>query len=116
MSVSIQRFDRPEEHREFPKGTFDVVRLGNTTIGRARYEPGWVWSRDVGAGLGAPMCEVQHAGMVLQGRAMVKMSDGSEHVIAAGDLFFIEGPHDSWVLGDEPYVSLHFLGAGEYAR
>jgi len=23
---------------------------------------------------------------------------------------------DSWVVGDEPYVSLHFLGAQEYAR
>jgi hypothetical protein len=25
-------------------------------------------------------------------------------------------PHDSWVLGDQPYVSLHFLGAEHYAR
>ena len=25
-------------------------------------------------------------------------------------------PHDSWVLGDQPYVSLHFLGADHYAR
>jgi hypothetical protein len=24
-------------------------------------------------------------------------------------------PHDSWVVGDEPYVSLHFLGAEQYA-
>jgi hypothetical protein len=24
-------------------------------------------------------------------------------------------PHDSWVIGDEPYVSLHFLGAEKYA-
>ncbi len=24
--------------------------------------------------------------------------------------------HDSWVVGDECYVSLHVLGAGEYAR
>jgi hypothetical protein len=33
----------------------------------------------------------------------------SEHVgIAPG--------HDSWVIGDEPYVSLHFMGAGDYAR
>jgi hypothetical protein len=24
--------------------------------------------------------------------------------------------HDSWVVGDMPYVSLHFLGAGEYAH
>lgn len=25
-------------------------------------------------------------------------------------------PHDSWVVGDEPYVSLHFMGAEKYAR
>jgi len=25
-------------------------------------------------------------------------------------------PHDSWVVGTEPYVSLHFLGAIHYAR
>jgi hypothetical protein len=25
-------------------------------------------------------------------------------------------PHDRWVLGDEPYVSLHFLGSEQYAK
>jgi hypothetical protein len=25
-------------------------------------------------------------------------------------------PHDSWVVGDEPYVSLHFAGANKYAK
>ena len=25
-------------------------------------------------------------------------------------------PHDSWVVGNEPYVSLHFLGAEDYAK
>ena len=25
------------------------------------------------------------------------------------------GMNDSWVVGDEPYVSLHFLGADTYA-
>jgi hypothetical protein len=25
-------------------------------------------------------------------------------------------PHDSWVVGDEPYVSLHFAEADRYAR
>jgi len=34
----------------------------------------------------------------------------------AGDLFYIAPGHDSWVVDNEPYVSLHFLGAGEYAR
>jgi hypothetical protein len=32
-----------------------------------------------------------------------------------GEAFAIPGGHDSWVVGDEPYVSLHFLGADEYA-
>jgi hypothetical protein len=25
-------------------------------------------------------------------------------------------PHDSWVVGDAPYVSLHLLGAAKYAK
>ena len=46
------------------------------------------------------------------------MDDGRVLEMRAGDLFYIPpGPpgHDSWVVGDQPYVSLHFLGAGEYA-
>jgi hypothetical protein len=27
-----------------------------------------------------------------------------------------ETAHDSWVVGDEPYVSLHLLGADQYAK
>jgi hypothetical protein len=34
----------------------------------------------------------------------------------AGDIFYIAPGHDSWVVGDEPYVSLHFLGADLYAN
>jgi len=34
----------------------------------------------------------------------------------AGDVFYIAPGHDSWVVGDEPYVSLHLMGASEYAR
>ena len=30
-------------------------------------------------------------------------------------VFQIAPGHDSWVVGDEPYVSLHFLGADHYA-
>lgn len=31
-------------------------------------------------------------------------------------MFYIAPGHDSWVVGDEPYVSLHLLGGDEYAR
>ena len=111
----LRRFDTPDEVRTFPKGRFELVWLGGMTIGRARYEPGWRWSVDVGAAAGAALCDVAHVGLVLSGRAAAAMADGSVHEMRAGDLFHIPPGHDSWVVGDEPYVSLHFLGADDYA-
>jgi len=36
--------------------------------------------------------------------------------VIPGDIFYIGPGHDSWVVGDEPYVSLHLLGAAQYAH
>jgi hypothetical protein len=44
------------------------------------------------------------------------MDDGEEVVVGPGDLFHCPAGHDSWVVGDAPYVSIHFLGASEYAK
>jgi hypothetical protein len=45
------------------------------------------------------------------------MQTGVVHDLTAGTLFHIPAePHDSWVVGTEPYVSLHFLGADAYAK
>lgn len=116
----LKRFDAPDEIREFPKGKFETITLGGMTIGRATYQPGWKWSEDVGKAMGEAFCTVEHVGMVISGRATAAMKneDGSLDVVEmkAGDLFYVPGhPHDSWVAGDEPYVSLHFLGANKYA-
>jgi uncharacterized cupin superfamily protein len=43
------------------------------------------------------------------------MDDGRVIEMKPGDLFYITPGHDSWVVGNEPYVSLHFMGASEYA-
>ena len=43
------------------------------------------------------------------------MDDGTEVVMAPGDMFYVPPGHDSWVVGDEPYVSIHFMGADDYA-
>jgi quercetin dioxygenase-like cupin family protein len=115
MELEIKRFDAPDETRSFDKGTFEVVEIGGITVGRARYEPGWRWSEHVGSITGSAMCEVEHLGLVVSGRAAVAMTDGREFVMEPGDLFAIPPGHDSWVVGDEPYVSLHFLGANDYA-
>ena len=53
---------------------------------------------------------------MVSGRAAVKMTDGDERVMGPGDLFYVPPGHDSWVVGDEPYVSLHLLGADHYAK
>lgn len=82
------------------------------TIERASYEPGWRWAEHVSPIAGTPLCEVEHVGMVLSGRAM---EDGAQVELTAGSVFYVPPiPHDSWVIGDEPYVSLHFLGADQY--
>jgi mannose-6-phosphate isomerase-like protein (cupin superfamily) len=113
--VILKRFEVPDETITFEKGRFEKITLGGITIGRATYEPGWKWSIHIGAKTGATLCQVEHVGLVLSGRATAAMEDGSVIEMRAGDLFYIPPGHDSWVLGGENYVSLHFLGAEKYA-
>jgi uncharacterized RmlC-like cupin family protein len=117
IDVILKRFDNPDEVRIFEKGRFETVRLAGMTIGRATYQPGWKWSVDVGEAIGEAYCTVEHVGMVISGCATAAFADGNVTEMKAGDVFYVPSePHDSWVVGDEPYVSLHFLGASEYAK
>jgi hypothetical protein len=112
--LEILNLTEPTEVREFPYGRFEVFRIAGRTVGRATYEPGWRWSAHVGVDTGDPLCQVAHLGLVIEGRAVVKMADGREVVMKPGDLFAVPPGHDSWVVGDQPYVSLHLIGADEY--
>jgi hypothetical protein len=117
IEVILKRFERPDEIRILTKGKFEIVRLGGMTIGRATYEPGWRWSEHVGPSVGASRCQIEHVGMVIAGTATAAFDDGRVVEMRRGDLFHIPPvPHDSWVVGNEPYVSLHFLGADHYAK
>lgn len=115
--VILKRFEQPDETRELTLGRFDIVHLGGVTIGRATYQPGWKWSEHVGKALGKDRCDVEHVGLVISGVATAAFADGRIIHLRAGELFHIpKEPHDSWVVGNEPYVSLHFLGADHYAK
>jgi hypothetical protein len=104
LDVILKSFENPDETRRFEKGKFEIVEIGGMTLGRATYEPGWKWSLHVGPLAGAPLCAIEHVGLVISGRAM-------------GQLFHIPPvSHDSWVIGEEPYISLHFLGADSYTK
>ena len=115
--VVQKRFDAPDEVKEFEKGRFEIVRLGSMVVGRATYQPGWKWSEHVGPGAGTALCEVEHVGMVVSGTAAVAFHDGRVIELRAGSLFYVPPtPHDSWVVGGTPYVSLHLMGADHYAK
>ncbi len=117
LDVILKRFEKAEAVQRFEKGRFEVVRIGGLTLGRATYEPGWKWSEHLGPSTGAPLCTIEHVGLVLSGVATAAFEDGRIVQLKAGDLFHIPAePHDSWVVGDQPYVSLHFMGADKYAK
>ena len=115
MDLALVNFDDPTETRTFEKGKFETYAVGPMTLGRATYEPGWRWSVHVGAATGESMCQVEHVGLVMSGRAAVAMADGKERVMEPGDFFYVPPGHDSWVVGDEPYVSVHIMGSESYA-
>src|SRR5262245_22982936 len=117
VDVVLKRFETPDEVRVFEKGRFEIVRVGSAALGRARYEPGWKWSTHVAPTAGTDRCGVEHVGLVLAGSAAVAFEDGRVEELREGTIFYIPAvPHDSWVIGDTPYVSLHLLGAEQYAK
>ena len=117
VEVILKRFENPDETRHMELGTFELVHIGGLSIGRATYQPGWKWSTHVGARLGQSRCQVEHVGRVLAGTATAAIDGGRVVELRAGELFYIPPvPHDSWVVGALPYVSLHFTGGERYAR
>ena len=113
----LKHFEAPDEVREFEKGRLELVSINGQIFGRATYQPGWKWSVHVGPTVGEARCSVEHLGLVLKGHATAAFADGRVYDLTPGTLCYIPPePHDSWVVGEEPYVSIHLLGAERYAR
>ena len=47
LEVILKRFDQPDEITNFPKGKFEKITINNMVLGRATYQPGWKWSKDI---------------------------------------------------------------------
>lgn len=113
--VIVKSLDRPDESRSpSDSGRIDLVELGEATVGRATFQPGWRWSADVKPVAGTDLCQVTHTGYVVSGRQRVRMADGTEVELAPGDAFVIGAGHDAWVVGDEPCVTLDFTGTARH--
>jgi len=111
-----QSIDSPHETRPFKAhGHMDVVTLGDFTMGRGVFEPGWRWSEDVKPIAGTESCQVHHTGFCVSGQMTVKMDSGEEVTFGAGDVVVLEPGHDAWTVGDEPCVLMD-TGVAAYAK
>jgi hypothetical protein len=110
LESALKSFEQPDEVRQFPFGRFEIVRVAGVTLGRATYQPGWKWSMHNAPLAGTLLCHAPHTGTVLSGHGIVEYEDGTRLDLLPGTVFRITStPHDSWVAGDVPYVSLHIL-------
>jgi hypothetical protein len=111
-------FDSPDETRTPEKTRAEVVRAGNTTVGRLTLQPGWRWSDCIKPVAGTESCQIRHVGIVQTGAMHVVHDDGTEADLEAGDAYVIEPGHNAWVVGDEAFVGFEFesRAAEEYAR
>jgi len=104
-------FDAPDELREFPFGCFEIVKVAGIALGRATYQPGWKWSLHNAPWAGTPLCHLPHTGVAVAGHGVVQYQSGERLELLPATVFHISTePHDSWVEGDDDYVSLHVLG------
>jgi hypothetical protein len=111
MSVTHRPMADPDDLRTFDRGRVDVVKIGTATINRNTFEPGWRWSESVGPIAGTGSCQAHHVGVILSGRLGVETEDGHRAEIGPGEAYEIEPGHDGFVVGDEPVISIEFLGA-----
>ncbi len=109
-------FDKPDETRPFKFGRVDLLRIGDSDIGRLTLEPGWQWSQHVKPIAGTDWCEAPHFQYHVTGTLRIKMVDGTEFDAHAGDVTALPQGHDAWVVGDEPVVLVDWWGASNYAR
>ena len=101
-------FDNPDETRTFPNGRWDIVHIGESTVARATFEPGWRWSDHVKPIVKTDSCQQRHVGYLISGQLGIRMEDGTEMICQPGHAYVIEPGHDGWVEGDSPVVTLEF--------
>ncbi|WP_436498912.1 nuclear transport factor 2 family protein [Actinokineospora sp. HUAS TT18] len=116
--VMISNLERDGEVRPFQAhGKAVLGSAGGITLGMGTFEPGWRWSEDVKPLVGGDSCQVHHLGYVLSGSMGIRLEDGTEVQVNAGDLMDIPPGHDAWVVGDQNCVTLDASPeAGNYAK
>ncbi|MDQ2912800.1 MAG: cupin domain-containing protein [Chloroflexota bacterium] len=117
MTLAKKTLNKPDETRQFQgKGNMAVVTMGDATVGRGTFEPGWKWSTNVKPIAGTDSCQANHTAYVLSGRMIVKSDNGTQVEYGPGDVMIATAGHDGWAVGSEPSVLIDWTGVKAYAK
>jgi hypothetical protein len=114
--LQVKSHNSPDEKRRPDKSEIDIVSVGDYTIGRFSFEPGWRWSDCIKPVVNTDSCQNSHVGFCVSGKLTVETTDGGRIDIAAGDSYTIPPGHDAWVDGGDRFVGVEFLSAAAYAK
>ena len=112
----VRSHNSPDELRTPNKTRVEVVQFDGVTMGQFNFEPGWRWSECIKPVVQTDHCQVSHVGYAVSGSLAVRMTDGTEKTIAAGEFYTIPPGHDAWVEGDQPYVGIEVMSANVFAK
>jgi mannose-6-phosphate isomerase-like protein (cupin superfamily) len=115
-NLEVKSHNSPDETRRPDKTVLDLVTVGDYTIGRMTFEPGWTWADCIKPVVGTDSCQLSHVGFCVAGALEVETNDGGKISIAAGDSYTIPPGHNAWVVGDQPFQGVEFVSGAEFAR
>lgn len=116
QQIEQRDFAQPDEVRTFEKGRAEILRIGETDIGRLVLQPGWRWSEHVKQIAGTELCEAPHFQYHVSGTLRISTADGNEFDATVGQVTSLPAGHDAWVVGDEEVVVVDWFGASHYAK
>ena len=114
--LEVKSHSKPDEVRTPDKSRVEIVRHEGFTLGRFSFAPGWRWSECIKPVVKTDSCQLSHVGYAVSGAIVVKLGDGTEKTIVAGDSYTIPPGHDAWVKGNEPFVGIEIMTAEQYAK
>lgn len=112
----VKSHDAPDEVRTPQKTRVEILRFEGYTLGRFNFAPGWRWSECVKPVVNTDLCQLSHVGYAVAGRLTVRLQDGTEKTIAAGQSYTIPPGHDAWVGESEGFVGIEVISAEQYAK
>ena len=108
MALTKKNFNNPDSTHSPPSVRMDTINIGEMTVEKQMYQPGWRWSTHIKPLAGTDTCQMHHLGILISGRLGVKADDGEEMEIGPDDVADIPPGHDGWVIGNEPAIFYAF--------